>query len=227
LQNLNQYPPDYNFNNNNFNANQMQQQNFNQYPPNFNANNNNNFNANPIQQQNFNQSPPNFNANNNNNFNANQIQPQNFNQFTPDYIANNNNNFNANPMQFQNFNQYPPNSNINCMPMNQPNANSNFNMPPSNLTSVPMMSGGTSPFANQNNGGAPDVYNPYPNINQSYNNNVPSFDELNGNTVNQSNIPINPNAQANINNVNYVNFDQQNNNAKYFGFWGPELKKNN
>lgn len=103
-------------------------------------------------------------------------------------------------------------------------------MPPSNQGTVPMMSGGTAPqFNNQSNLGAPNVYNPYPDINQPYssNNNVPTFEELNSNPNPQGNFAMNPNAQANINNTNYVNFDQQNNNAKYFGFWGPELKKNN
>ncbi len=96
---------------------------------------------------------------------------------------------------------------------------------------TPMMSGGTAPqFSNNPNNqqGMPNVYNPYPDINSAYGN-VPTFDELNNNAhPQQGNNQINPNAQANINNTNYVNFDQQNNNnAKYFGFWGPELKKNN
>jgi hypothetical protein len=100
-------------------------------------------------------------------------------------------------------------------------------MPPSNENTVPMMSGGTMPqFNNQYNLGAPNNFNPYPDINPAYNN-IPTLDELNANPNQQGNFQMNPNAQANINNTNYVNFDQQNNNAKYYGFWGPELKKNN
>lgn len=103
-------------------------------------------------------------------------------------------------------------------------------MTPGNQATVPMMSGGIAPqFPNSPiNQGMPNVYNPYPDINQPVGN-VPTLDELNANANPQgNNFQMNPNAQANIINTNYVNFDQQNgNNPKYFGFWGPELKKSN
>lgn len=111
------------------------------------------------------------------------------------------------------------------MVQNPVNTN-NFDFSTGKENTAPMMSGGINPqFNNQNNLGVPNVYNPYPDINQPYNN-VPTLDELNSHQSEQNNFTMNPNAQANINNTNYVNFDQQNN-AKYFGFWGPELKKNN
>ncbi len=104
------------------------------------------------------------------------------------------------------------------------NNNSNYNQINSN-----MMSGGTTPQiannTNFNNINQPNVYNPYQDINNPVN--LPTLDEINSGSNQQNNFQPNPQTQQNINNTNYISFNQQDSNSKYFGYWGPELKKNN
>jgi WW domain-binding protein 2 len=133
-----------------------------------------------------------------------------------------------------------PNYNTNLINTNNPstmNSYSNTNVNPS--------SGYINPNYNPN----PNIVNNIPNNTESNQININSYPSLNdidiqhntNNTmyqqqpgqlgqVGQNPQVINPphNYPNNdIQNMNNVNLNNQQNNPKYFGFWGPELKKNN
>lgn len=137
----------------------------------------------------------------------------------------NNNNYNHKNSQLNKNIPYNPNFNANQIQNNNVNMSNNYNY---NQNSTPIINGNTAPIIENNFNNINNPFNPYPdfsvgNENLTRNeNSFPTLEEIN------SNQPVNPNIINNISNMNYVNLEHQNNNnAKYFGFWGPEIKKNN
>ena len=210
--NQNQQP----FNQQQFNQQPYNQQQFNQQPYNQQQFGQQQFGQQPYNQQQFGQQPYNQQQfGQSDNFSNQQYQYQ-----SPGFVPNNNPNYN---LQYNNQN-YNPNNNLN-----------NQNQVPFMMTSSqPVQIENPSTMTTMNQ---PIQYNPN-NMNQPnlgmQNNSQPTI--MNQNQVNYPNLQeinnqnVQPNLQLNSNQPQQQPQQQpqpQPSNPKYFGFFGPELKKNN
>ena len=177
-----------------------------------------------------------FNPNNNQNqFNPNNNQ----NQYNPN---NNQNQYNQNLNNNQAYHNPNINPNMHNNQQNYPNMNPNINLNMNNnQANYPNMNPKINPNMNNNQ---PNYPNMNPNINPNMHNNQPPMNQNNNLNPNNLNYPMNQNNNFNPNNPNnqynqqmnqmpqlqnpYPVMDQNNQpKDKYFGFFGPNLERNN